>query len=161
MTIENTAGLGVNNHYGPRGTQDGKLSGGRTGTVGSETDLIFYITGKDLVSGSFLTNTVIPKGSSIDQNIFCEVIEAFDIAGTTPTIDMGAEGSETEHTLGRLLQADFSAVGPVFLAPSGDLSVDFLEEDTTISVALGGTDPVASPIGKAKVTIRRFGYATK
>ena len=47
MSYENSAGLGVNNHYGVRDTQDGIVGGGKLESSGSIQEAVVYFKASD------------------------------------------------------------------------------------------------------------------
>lgn len=150
--IENSAGLGVNNHYGARNLQDGLLSGGRVPTKGTEQEMVIYVKGSDFVSGSFDPNFLLPAGSLV-LSATAEVTEAFVLGGTTPTINVGTNGSEGTNFAIELSEAQAEAVGVYDDAAEGTWAAR-LAADTTVGVALGGTSPTVTDAGAAKIVVR-------
>lgn len=153
MSFENTAGLGVNNQYGPRGTQDGLVGGGELPSAGAEREVVVYIKGSDFASGSFNTLLTIPAGSKFLSAV-AEVTEAFVLGGTTPTINVGTDGSEGTNYGIELSEAQAEAVGTVFNATGAGTWASVLAADTAVGVKLDGTTPTVTSAGKAKVVVR-------
>lgn len=159
MTYENKAfplasGTAYN-HYGQRGLQDGKVSGGSLPKYGGEGEAVVYVTGKDFADGdSFSTRLVLPKGAFISE-VFAETEEAFALGGTTPTIDVGVAGTEGTNTAVSISESDAETAGTLTgnSTPAGTLGSP-LTADTAIGVALGGTSPTATSAGRIKVVIR-------
>ena len=87
MAKENTAGLGVYNVYGPRQTAEGRAGVLNTAGIVKEVELDFRGSNYGLVTA------VIPAGSQFIEAL-AYVEEAFVLGGTTPTINIGTNGSE-------------------------------------------------------------------
>lgn len=153
MSFENTAGLGVQNHYGPRGKQDGIVAGGKLPVHGSVDEIVVYINGSDFGTGTdFLTRATLPAGALV-LDVMAEVTEAFVLGGTTPTINVGTDGSEGTNYGLELSEAQAEAVGTYSDTAAGTWAA-VLAADTPISVALDGTSPTVTSAGAAKVVIR-------
>lgn len=154
MGYESNTGLGVFNHYGPRGTQDGVVSGGQVHGNGVVQEKVVYITGDDFGSGtSFDTQLTIPAGAKFIE-AYAEVTEAFVLGGTTPTINVGTNGSEGTNYAIELSEAQAEAVGQVYNGTGAGTFASPLAADTVIGVALDGTTPTVTSAGEAKVVIR-------
>lgn len=155
MGFESNTGLNVTNHYGERGTQDGIASGGElAGGEGSIKEAIVYIDGESFGSGTdFATRFTIPAGSKFLE-AQCEVTEAFALGGTTPTINVGTDGSEGTNYGIELSEAQAEAVGTYYNGTGAGTWANPLAADTVISVALDGTTPTVTSAGAAKVVIR-------
>lgn len=155
MSYENTAGLGVLNQYGPRFTQDGPLSGGILRTAGAVDEVVIYIKGSDLADGNFDTRATIPAGAKV-LDVVAEVTEAFALGGTTPTINVGTNGTEGTNYGIELSKAQAEATGTYFTlgASAGGTWAAPLAAATAVGVDLDGTTPTATSVGAAKVVIR-------
>lgn len=154
MGYESTSGLNVKNHYGPRGTQAGVASGGQVHGNGVVQEKVVYITGADFGSGtSFDTELTIPKGAKFIE-AYAEVTEVFALGGTTPTINVGTNGSEGTNYVIELSEAQAEAVGEVYNATGAGTYASPLAADAAIGVALDGTSPTVTDAGKAKVVVR-------
>lgn len=154
MGFESNTGLGVTNHYGPRDTQDGVASGGElAGGEGSVKEAVIYIKGSDFSSGSFDTRFTIPAGAKFLE-AQAEVTEAFALGGTTPTINVGTNGSEGTNYGIELSEANAEAAGTYYNATGAGTWANPLAADTVIGVALDGTTPTVTSAGEAKVVIR-------
>ena len=152
-TIENTAGLGVNNVYGTRETQEGLLAGGEMPTAGAVHEAVIYAHGSDFTSGAFDTQKVIPAGAKFIE-AYAEVTEAFVLGGTTPTINVGTSGSAGTNYAIELAEADAEATGEYYNATGAGTFANPLAADTTIAVELDGTTPTVTDAGQMKVVIR-------
>ncbi len=154
MSVENTAGLGVNASYGPREREVGKLSGGLVSKHGSVFEAVVYIRGNDFDGGtSFDTELTIPAGG-VFLDATCEVNEVFALGGTTPTINVGTNGSEGTNYVLELSEASAESLSTsINRTGAGDFA-NPLTADAAIGVALDGTSPTVTADGAAKVVIR-------
>lgn len=142
------------NQYGRRSTQDGLMSGGDLHGSGAVQERIIYITGADFGSGtSFDTRLTLPAGSKF-LNAQAEVTEAFVLGGSTPTINVGTNGSEGTNYAIELSEAQGEAQGVYYNASGAGTFANPLAANTVIGVALDGTNPTVTSAGKAKVVIR-------
>lgn len=82
MSYENSAGLSVNNHYGPRTTEIGK-AGHRT-TKDGRREMVVTVT-PESVTGSYSSPTTLPAGSVVHA-IYFKLDEAFDTAVSTSLV---------------------------------------------------------------------------
>ena len=154
MGFESNTGLNVVNHYGERGTQDGVASGGElAGGEGAVKEAVIFIKGTDFTSGNFDTRFTIPAGSKF-LDAQAEVTEAFALGGTTPTINVGTNGSEGINYGIELSEANAEAAGTYYNATGAGTWANPLAGDTVIGVALAGTSPTVTSAGAAKVVIR-------
>lgn len=157
MTYENkafphTSGTAYN-HYGKRNLQDGLVSGGSNPRYGTDYEGVVYVRGSDFANGdSFTTRLVLPKGAVV-VSTEVEVVEAFSLGGTTPTIDVGVAGTEGTNTAISIAEANAETAGFTSgSTPSGTLNGS-LTVDTSIGVSLGGTTPTSTDAGMMKVVI--------
>ena len=152
MSYENSAGLGVNNHYGVRDTQDGIVGGGRMPGFGGERESVVYVTGGDFAGGvSFNTLLTIPAGSVFSGATF-EVLEVFTVGNADNVINVGTDGSESTNGVAL---ADPEAVGVSQDLTGAGTWAAALAADTAVGVSVTGTTPsVAAGSGKAKVVVR-------
>ena len=150
MSKENTAGLGVNTRYGPVAVPDGV--GGVIKTEGAFNELTLEFSGQNINDG-VEQNPVIPAGSLI-VGAYAEIEEVFVLGGTTPTIDIGTLTSETTNNVD-ITEAQAEAVGTydIMGTPAGTWAAS-LAADTSVGIALGGTTPPATAVGKARVVIQ-------
>jgi hypothetical protein len=155
MTIENTAGLGVNNVFGPRETQEGVLAGGELPGVGAMHEAVVYFNGEDLNNSAkaFDTQKVIPAGAKFIE-AYVEVTEVFVLGGTTPTINVGISGSADTDYVIELSEAQAEATGEVYDATGAGDFTSPLAAAATIAVEMDGTTPTVTDAGRAKVVIR-------
>lgn len=154
MGYESNTGLGVNNHYGERGTQDGSIGGGDLPGNGAIKEAIIYIKGEDFGAGTaFDTQYTIPAGSKFLE-AYAEITEAFVLGGTTPTINVGTNATEATNYGLELSEAQAEATDEVYNGTGAGTWASPLAADTVIGVALDGTSPTVTSAGKAKVVIR-------
>lgn len=145
MGIENTAGLGVNNVYGPRKTDEGRSGVINTAGVVKELEVDFRGENYSVVS------TTIPAGALVLDG-YAKVSEAFALGGTTPTLAIGTSGSAATNGV-KLTEAQAEATGTYDLTPSGTWG-SVLAAATTVKVELGGTSPTIGTGGNVKVVVR-------
>jgi hypothetical protein len=159
MSFENSAGLGVNNSYGIRGTQDGIVGGGKLPVSGSIDEMVVYITAADFgADETFDTRFTLPAGS-VPLDALFEVTEAFTQTGgtTSLTLNVGTNGSEatngftiTDAATSIAVVTELDAVG------DGTWANLALAADTAVGVSLvaGGGTITSVDGGAAKVVIR-------
>ena len=152
MAKEESSGLGtgVRSRFGPVAIPDG--SGGVARTAGVRNELVLEFTGDDINNDDF-QKPIIPAGSLVTA-AHAEILEAFTLGGTTPTIDIGTDGSEGTNgvDIADSGEADTEGTYDILYTPSGTWAA-ILAADTTVSVALGGTTPTVTAGGRAKVVI--------
>lgn len=148
MSKENSAGLGVNNRYGPFLTPDG--AAGNFKTSGVENELVIELSGKnindDVISG------FLPAGAKPIE-VYVEVKTVFVVTGTTPTLEVGTDGSEATNGFS-ISEAQLEAVGTYVITSFNGTWATRLAAATTVSAALAGTTPVVTDAGEARITIR-------
>lgn len=139
---------GVYNYYGPRDRHEGVQ--GAMSTISAERELVMLFSGE-----TYLTVTgALPAGAMVTGNAMVEVVEAFNLGGTTPVINVGVQGSEGTNRLAQLSEAQAEAIGTYSVASAGTLAVNTpLAAAVVLKVALGGTTPTATTAGKLKLTI--------
>lgn len=153
MTIESNTGLGTFSRYGPPGRQHGLLSGGDVKAFGSVKEAVIYIKGTDFGSGTtFDTQYTLPAGAVV-QEVVAEVTTAFALGGTTPTMNVGTNGSAGTNYGIELSEANAEAAGTYEGTLAGTWA-NPLAADTVIGVELDGTSPTVTSAGEAKVVIR-------
>jgi hypothetical protein len=155
MGYENTAALGVNNHYGVRTTG---------GAVGQErltnTNYVVRIdlTGQsiaDAVAG-FVPPLYIPKYANFNKATL-QVDEVFVVTGTTPTLEVGASGSSATNGV-VITEAELEALGCKDLASTGAGTWAFSHASGTaaaakIGMTLEGDTAIAATSGKATLIL--------
>lgn len=160
MPFQNSAGLGVNNFYGPRDT------GGAVGLEHGENSIFIlsmHIT-PEYFNGTFVPPVVIPKGA-LFRNAKLRVDEAFTLTGTTPAIVYGAAGSETTNGFS-ISAAELSTVGTKVPASTGTGTWSTTSGTGTLAAAkvgkvLTGTTPAATVgAGRAVLVLEYFNKAT-
>lgn len=152
MSFESNSGLGTFNQYGPRGTQDGVVSGGELhGQGGASRDVVVYITGDDFAGGtSFNTQLEIPAGTIFEKATF-EVTEAFTLGNADNVFNIGTDGSESTNGVAI---ANPDVAGTTQDTSGAGTWAAALAADTSVGVSVTGTTAgVTAGIGKAKVVI--------
>lgn len=152
MSKEATSGLGsgVRSRYGPLSVPDGL--GGKTRTAGGVDEYIIEFSGDDINNDDF-QKPIVPSGSLL-IDAYAEVETAFALGGTTPTIDIGTDGSEGTNGVDMTeSQAENAGTYDIKGTPNGTWASS-LAADTTVSVALGGTSPTVTSAGKCRVVLR-------
>lgn len=157
MAFEANNGLGVNNFYGARDTT--------TGSVGIEhgENSIFLLSVQitpDFLRGTYVPPLFVPRGAQFKRAML-RVDEAFNITGTTPTVIIGALGSEATNGI-VLTEAEMETVGTKTPASTG--TGTWAQSSTTgttaaakVSKALGGTTPaVVGTTGKAVLVLEYY-----
>lgn len=149
MAKENSAGLGVYNVYGPRETDEGRA--GQINTAGVVKELEVSFRGDE---GNYDTVTaVVPKGAKFIEAV-ATVVEAFDLGGTTPTINVGTSGSAGTNYAIEISEAQAESAGTVVYNGTGQGTwASPLAADTTLAVELDGTTPTIAE-GEMTVVIR-------
>lgn len=152
MPFENSAGISVSNFYGPRST--GNSVGVET-SDSSQHRLSVYLTG-EMLNGTFLPPVNVPKGARFLSAVL-RVDEAFDLGGTTPTVQIGAAGSVATNGI-VLTEAEMEAVGTKIPASTGAGTWSFTSAtgttaDAKVAFAMGGTTPTATRVGKATLIL--------
>ena len=151
MSFENSAGLNVNNHYGPRVVSK---TVGTIKTEGRTYEASIDIDPDTLNNGGPVLVDIDIPASSIIEEAYVSVTEAFALGGTTPTILVGTDTSEVTNGL-VISEAQAEAVGTydVTSTLTGTWAAP-LAADTTVGIVLGGTTPTVGTAGKAKVIIK-------
>ena len=154
--FENTSGLNVSTYYGPVSTPDG--TSGSMNTMGAVAELAFEFSGRNINDGGQLDGFIkLPAGVRV-VSAYVEVEEVFDLGGTSPTINIGTDGSASTNGVA-ITSAAAEAVG---VYTDGDSSVSIngtwntsagLTAETSVSVELGGANPTATNAGKARVIV--------
>lgn len=142
----NPAGYGVGKTYGARTLSEGVA--GDQASRGQERDIVldFDYTNYDRVA------KLIPSGAVI-ISATAYVDEAFAFTGgTSPTMDIGTDGTEATNGTG----LDLTATGTEVGTAAGTWTSPFAA-DTTVGVATSGS-PTSVDAGKARVFIR-YAYA--
>lgn len=159
MAFENSAGIGVSNHYGVRET--GANAGSYTTDSGVKT-LVLKFTGASINDG-FIPPVSIPVGARF-KSAYLRVDEAFVVTGTSPTLRVGATGSIATNGV-VITEAELENVGTKAIASTGAGTWSFSSSTGTTAAAivdfdLGGTSPVvASDSGKATLVLEYLDVA--
>jgi len=125
-------------------------------TEGGENQVSINITGEELLRGGtdeFLVPIVLPLGAVITQ-VYVQVKEAFVLTGTTPTILIGTQGSEVTNGF-VISEAQAEAIGTydVTATKTGTWAAP-VAAAITVGVALGGTTPVVTNVGKMDILFK-------
>jgi len=149
MSTEVTTIRGVRQTYGTR------EPGGAIGVVKTEgisNELTVDFDSVSLSDDAFAT-VVIPAGS-IPVAAYVEITEAFVMGGTSPTILVGTSGSEATNGC-VISEALGEAIGAADITATlaGTWDNAGLAAATTVGVALGGTSPTITSVGKGRVTV--------
>ena len=149
----------VKNHYGARDTGG---AGGVTRTAGFEEELTVDLDAELLSSGEFPAEAPYIKRGAKIHSVYLEVVEAFTGTGTSPTVEVGTEGSEATNGVS-VTEAQMEAEGVYDL--TGELSGTWaaaggLTDKTVIGVDTGGTNPVFTG-GLARLVIRYISTNSK
>lgn len=149
MALENTSGLDVFQHYGPRDV------GGYRGTVKTEgirKELILSFDAADVTATTYQLAPTLPANTLL-TGAYAKVSEAFALGGTTPTILVGTAGSEvTNGIVVSEAQAEAIGIYDVTSTKTGTWNA-VLAADTEIGLALGGTTPTITAAGKCEVIL--------
>lgn len=153
MAYESKTGLNVNNQYGARSTG---TSVGTDWSKNSAHELTIEFSGNSL-QDRFMPPFVLPKGARITRAEL-NVLEAFTLTGTTPTVIFGGTAPATNGitlsaaTLGSVATTDQSAALTGTWATNSAAGTTASEKVTN---TLGGTTPaVTAGVGKASLVIR-------
>ena len=144
----------VHNNYGDRDSGD---TVGVNKTEGSENELRFNVTGEMLnrAAGNdeFLVAPVIPAGFVVEA-VYARVKEVFVASGTTPSVEIGTEGSEAANGFS-LSEAQLEALGTYDLTSTlaGTWAAP-INANTTVGVALAGTTPAVTNAGSVDIVVK-------
>ena len=145
----------VHNRFGPRDI------GGTVGVLkveGMDEELVIDFTGEefnDLPDG--LMPFVLPAGAVLKE-VYVDVEEPFVATGTTPALNVGTDGSEATNGF-TISEAILEGTGSANVTSTlkGTWAVGTpLQANTQIGFALGGTTPVVTDAGKARITIKFY-----
>lgn len=151
-TVQSNAD-GLRVHYGTRRAGD-EANFGTNGDVGSTKTLVFEIKGTDFTAGVYTGPTLAIKGGFTWRSGIAEVLEAFVLGGTTPTLNVGISTTEATNRAAQLSEAQAEAIGVYNMAGAGTLAANTpLAADSTLSIALGGTTPTVTTAGRVRITI--------
>jgi hypothetical protein len=119
------------------------------------TQVTLTLTGRQLqrdvaTNDAFLRALKLPVGAVIVQAI-AQVKEAFALGGTSPTINLGTEGSEVTNGI-TLTQAQAQAIGTYALTRNGTWA-NPIATAADVGVALGGTSPTVTSVGRVDILI--------
>lgn len=140
----------VHTHFGARDTEGAV---GVVKTEGNTYQASWEFTGTDVGNAAWpLLAAGIPAGALI-TGVLLKVKEAFVLGGTSPTIEVGTEGSEATNGF-TITEAQAEAVGTynLFGALSGTWAA-VLAAATTVGLAQAGTTPTVTDAGLAEVIV--------
>lgn len=149
MSYENSAGLGVTNHYGPM-----EIGGvGSYNVDGVMKELVIDIN-EDVISGDIPRDVVTIEAGALIVAAYWDTRDVFTLGGGTPTVLVGTDGSEVTNGL-VVSEAIAEATGnaDVSATLTGTWAAK-LAAETTIGVALGGTTPTSTGTGQARLVIQ-------
>jgi hypothetical protein len=144
----------VHNNFGPRDIKnDGSM--GVNKIEGIKEELIVYVTG-DMFTDvpDTLMPYTLPEGAIL-KAAYVDVVEAFALGGTTPTILIGENGAEVTNGL-VISEAIAEGTGSHNLTATfaGEWDSEApLPHRHTIGIALGGSNPTITRAGRLRVTI--------
>lgn len=151
MTRESTSGLNVLNIYGPRPVPD--AARGTMKTEGGFNELTFEVSGKDVNENLTNVLTTLPAGIRF-VDFYVEVQEAFVVAGTTPALEVGTNGTEATNGF-TISETILETVG------ISDISTTFagtwaamLAADTAVGFALSGAGAAVTDAGHVRIVAR-------
>jgi hypothetical protein len=148
----NSDGLRV--HFGTRAAGD-EANFGTYGDVGTQKELVFEIKGSDFTAGVYTGPTISVPAGFTHRGGLAEVTEAFVLGGTTPTINVGVSTTESTNRMAQLSEAQGEASGVYNIAGAGTLAANTpLAAAATINIALGGTTPTVTTVGKVRITVK-------
>jgi hypothetical protein len=142
---------GVTNFYGAAGRFDHDF--GVLKTEGSIKELVVNFTGANYSQVAF----TLPAGARIVAAPLVEIVEAFVLGGTTPTINIGVSGSHGTNYFAEISETQAEAIGTYLsAAPAGTLATSAvpLAAAASIVVALDGTSPTITAAGACKVVVQ-------
>ena len=147
--FEDSAGLGVNNFYGPREPENV----GSYKVDGAVKERVIDID-ESLIANDIQRDIVTIEAGALIINAFWDTVDVFVLGGTTPTILVGTDGSEVTNGL-VITEAQAEALGneDVTASLTGTWGAK-LAAETTIGVALGGSTPVSTGDGKGRLVIQ-------
>jgi len=148
MSYSDEAGLGVNNHYGPRKTGNAM---GIVKTEGIENEMAIEVTG-DMLNNSFRPELYLPARSRV-ISAYANVTEVFALGGTSPTINIGTATSEGTNGV-EISKTQAEALGTYTLSLAGTWAAAIGAADTLVGVDMDGTSPTATSAGKMRVVIK-------
>lgn len=149
MSYDNGSGLGVYNYYGPR---DSGKTAGKIKTEGSVVEASIFVD-SGMIGGTNYQAFKLPAKAKV-VSVYAKVTEAFALGGTTPTILIGTDTSEV--TNGAVIsEAQAEAVGTYDITSTlTGTWANQLAAETTVGLALGGTSPTKTSVGKIQFVIR-------
>ena len=147
---------GVFSFYDRRTTDE--LTIGKIKTEGVLNQLTIELSGENLndIENSIALRQItdLPAGSTPIE-VHVDVSEAFVLAGTTPNLEIGTEGSEETNGF-QILEATLEAIGSVTITSFNGTWAARLAAVTPVGIALSGTGPTATTAGKARIVVSYF-----
>lgn len=150
MSREDSAGINVDNRYGPRPVPD--MARGVIKTEGQYNEMTFEFSGKDINEGLVNVLNTIPAGILFVDYIV-EVQEVFVVAGTTPALEIGTSGSEATNGF-TIAEATLEAVGISTSTTFNGTWAVTLATTTDVGFALSGAGAAVTDVGHARVVAR-------
>lgn len=155
MSVEQATVRGVRTVYGRR---DLGYDVGVIKTEGNSNELSVGISAQmvqDIIDGKEVIATVKVPAKSIIEKAYLYVDEAFVLGGTTPAVEVGTDTTEATNGV-TLTEANLEAVGgyDVTAGLSGTWAAgSALAAETTVGVAVSGTSPTVTGVGKARLVV--------
>lgn len=147
MSKENSAGLGVNNRYGPLNLPDGAT--GVFSTYGVENEVVIEFSGKNINDG--VISGTLPAGAR-PVRATLEVKTAFVLGGSTPTFNVGTVGSAGTNGV-EFSEANMESTGTIITTTFGGTWGARLAANTAFEAILDGTTPTVTDAGEARLVI--------
>lgn len=121
---------------------------GVTDHAGHEKEVVIVIDGEKFSSGTYVLQEThnLPAGA-VPLYGHVEVTEAFNLGGTSPTIQIG--DSNDADRFGALAEASAEALGFYTLTVAATPTTAARD----LAITLGGTSPTVTSAGKARVVI--------
>lgn len=141
----------VDNFYGSRAILEG--AEGVYLTDGIINQYSWEFTGQDILDGKTQLIPIILPAGALVVGAIVKVKTAFAETGTSPTILLGTSGSEVTNGV-VITASQANAVGTynIFSTATGTWAA-VLAADTTSSIALGGTSPVVTGVGRLEIVL--------
>lgn len=142
----------VRNFFGDR---DSGETVGNKKTEGSYNELVLQLTGQQIRRGGtdeILVPPVIKAGFRI-TGVYARVTEVFVVTGTSPVLRVGTQGSEATNGF-QLTEAQLEALGTYDLTSTlGGTWAAAINADTTVGIALAGTTPAVTDVGRVEIVV--------
>lgn len=146
---------GLRTHYGRRLTGEEANFGVYAGDAGADKYMEIHLRGSDFTSGTYTGPTAAVKAGFTVREVIVETLEAFNLGGTSPVLNVGVSGSEGTNRIAQISEAQAEALGTYAITPAGTLAANTpLAADQTLNVTLAGTTPTITSAGRLRVVVR-------